>query len=285
MSHSDEPIVCPNCGFKAINNYCSQCGQETHLHKETFWGLVMHFVGDYFHYDSKFWKTMKALWFSPGKLTIAYWNKQRMQYIKPVSLYIFISAVYFLLSFSAHDELVAVHATTSKGVKFTTSNVQTDSIPPDSAAHSRFDKFITNKFRKIDKTKGGFKEFLNEKIVHDFPKVFFCMIPIMGILLKLLFIRRKNLYFVDHVIFALHYHSFWFSLLMPANLHFHGIIKQLFYVIFSLIAAYYMVKALRNVYKISRLRAVLGTMFLAVSYIILLSLTLFSYMLVVVALA
>src|ERR1044072_8511954 len=97
MSHHNQEIICPNCGFKASHNYCAQCGQETHLHKDTFWGLVMHFIGHYFHYDSKFWKTVKALLTKPGKLTVAYWNKQRMRYIPPVSLYIFLSAVFFLI--------------------------------------------------------------------------------------------------------------------------------------------------------------------------------------------
>jgi predicted amidophosphoribosyltransferase len=46
--------LCPNCGYKANLNYCAQCGQATRLHKDTFWGLLVHFVSDYFHYDSKF---------------------------------------------------------------------------------------------------------------------------------------------------------------------------------------------------------------------------------------
>src|ERR1700743_3096572 len=82
----------------------------------------MHFLGHYFHYDSKFLQTMKALWFSPGKLTIAYWNKQRMRYISPVSLYIFISAVYFLISFSMPKENIEINANDAKkkGLQFTT---------------------------------------------------------------------------------------------------------------------------------------------------------------------
>src|SRR5690349_6105601 len=104
--HNSEPseIICPNCGYHADRNYCAQCGQPTHLHEESFWGMVMHFVGHYFHYDSKFWKTLVTLWFKPGVLTQAYLQKQRMRFIPPISLYIFITAVFFLVMFSVkHD--------------------------------------------------------------------------------------------------------------------------------------------------------------------------------------
>lgn len=46
--------ACPNCGYSASGNYCANCGQQTQLHKDTFWGLIGHFAGHYFHYDSKF---------------------------------------------------------------------------------------------------------------------------------------------------------------------------------------------------------------------------------------
>ena len=73
MSYNkDKVIVCPNCGYEANYNYCAQCGQETHLHKDTFWGLVTHFVSHYFHYDSKLWTTVKTLVAKPGELTLAY---------------------------------------------------------------------------------------------------------------------------------------------------------------------------------------------------------------------
>lgn len=94
---SKKEIICPNCGQPASGNYCQECGQPTHLHKDSFMGLVMHFISHYFHFDSKFWVTLKTLVFKPGKLAVAYRNKQRMRYIQPISLYIFVSVAFFLL--------------------------------------------------------------------------------------------------------------------------------------------------------------------------------------------
>ncbi|RYY20354.1 MAG: DUF3667 domain-containing protein, partial [Chitinophagaceae bacterium] len=98
MDHP-ESITCPNCGFQAERNFCAECGQATHLHKETFVGLVLHFIAHYFHFESKFWVTVKHLISRPGSLTLAYINKKRASFIPPISLYIFISAVFFLLMF------------------------------------------------------------------------------------------------------------------------------------------------------------------------------------------
>lgn len=73
------------------------------MHKETFWHILTHFIGHYFHYDSKFWVTLKTLCFYPGKLTLAYHNHQRMKYIPPVNLYIFVSVVFFLFFSKSFD--------------------------------------------------------------------------------------------------------------------------------------------------------------------------------------
>ncbi len=279
MSHHEGTIVCPNCGFHATQNYCSQCGQETHLHKETFWGLVTHFIGHYFHYDSKFWQTMKALWFSPGKLTVAYWNKQRMRYIPPVSLYIFISAVYFLLAVSMPSKRKIINFTESKSNKDSIAM----KVAPSAAKDSEFDQFVTSKFRKIEAKHGNYSEFLNEKITHNLPKIFFFMIPVMALILKLLFMRRKTTFFVDHAIFALHYHSLWFSVFLFEIFNFSPGVQPLLYGASFIIAAYYMIRAMHNVYNVKWGRAVLNTFVLGFSYAILLTVIMLIYLLLVVA--
>lgn len=90
-------IICPNCGYKANYNYCAKCGQATHIHQETLWAMITHFLAHYFHYDSKLWLTLKALITRPGKLTAAYRENIRQRYIPPISLYIVVSVFFFLL--------------------------------------------------------------------------------------------------------------------------------------------------------------------------------------------
>ena len=285
MSDSDKTIICPNCGFHAVGNYCSECGQNTHLHKETFWGLVMHFVGDYFHYDSKFWLTIKALWFSPGKLTTAYWNKQRMRYIPPVSLYIFISAVYFILSFNSNFQWMDLHTDDNKVIKKSAVTYQNNSVSATIAHNSKIESFIEKKWAKIKVKYPDVNDFFNEKINHTVPKIFFFMIPVLAILLKLVFLRRKDLFFVDHAIFALHYHSFWFSVFILSQFNLPKSINSVLLPILLLAAAYYFVSALHNVYKISFGKSIVTTIVIGISYSLLLAVVFLASLVIIVAAA
>ena len=50
--------------------------------------------------------------------------------------------------------------------------------------------------------------------MHSFPKVLFISLPVFALLLKLLYVRRKNFYYVDHGIFSIHLFIFSFLLLL-----------------------------------------------------------------------
>lgn len=95
---------CLNCGHHVEEHYCSHCGQPNLELKEPFWGFLGHSVGHYFHFDSKFFHTMVPLLTRPGQLTLDYLAGKRARYIHPVSLYIFVSIVYFLIVPHALEE-------------------------------------------------------------------------------------------------------------------------------------------------------------------------------------
>lgn len=278
MSHTPtETIICPNCGSVAEKNYCSECGQETHLHNETFWGLVAHFVGHYFHYDSKFWKTLKALWFSPGKLTTAYWNKQRMRYIPPVSLYIFISAVFFILmALNGTTDISEqqLHRTQQEIVKDSLNLQRHDSAVRALARSLPIPRMRSNKTLKLKVHKAAEKfnaigsdekatEEFGKGFVHNFPKVFFFLIPFMAALLKLFFIRRKQLFFVHHAIFSLHVHSFSFSILLFTFLPIDSgwVTSAAFLGIYV-----YLTMALKSVYNIGWFKSILYSSIVSLVY-------------------
>ena len=105
--------------------------------------------------------------------------------------------------------------------------------------------------RQIELEGRGQKEVLkeiSEKILHNIPKLMFFLLPVFALLLKLLYVRKK-VYFVDHAIFTLHYHSFIFLLLtlvMLPGLFFT--IPYLYPLTFLLILVYLLV-ALKNVFR------------------------------------
>ncbi|NTD99156.1 DUF3667 domain-containing protein [Agrobacterium tumefaciens] len=91
---------CLNCGTHVEKHYCSQCGQPNLELKESFWGFISHSIAHYFHFDNKFFQTLSPLLTKPGQVTLDYLAGKRARYINPVSMYIFVSIVYFLVVYS-----------------------------------------------------------------------------------------------------------------------------------------------------------------------------------------
>jgi hypothetical protein len=91
---------CLNCGAIVNGRYCHVCGQENTVRRESFWHMVKHFFYDITHFDSKFFDTLKLLLLKPGFLSKEYVNGRRASYLHPVKMYVFTSAVFFLIFFS-----------------------------------------------------------------------------------------------------------------------------------------------------------------------------------------
>jgi len=91
---------CLNCGATVQGRYCQACGQENTEPKETFWHMVTHFFYDITHFDGSFFVTLKDLLFKPGFLSREYMLGRRKKYLHPVRMYVFTSAVFFLVFFS-----------------------------------------------------------------------------------------------------------------------------------------------------------------------------------------
>jgi hypothetical protein len=91
---------CLNCGTTVQGRYCQKCGQENILPKQRVWGLITHFVYDIFHFDGKFFHTLKHLLFKPGFIPGEYIAGKRMSYLDPIRMYLFTSAVFFLIFFT-----------------------------------------------------------------------------------------------------------------------------------------------------------------------------------------
>ncbi len=88
---------CLNCGTELQGHFCHVCGQENLKIKEPFWHFVGHSISHYFHFDEKFFNTLVPLLTKPGELTLTYLAGKRTKYLQPISMYIFVSIIYFLV--------------------------------------------------------------------------------------------------------------------------------------------------------------------------------------------
>src|SRR5690242_461635 len=102
MSHKNyrSEKTCLNCGTEVTNKFCPECGQENLETRENFFHLLGHFISDYFHFDSKFFRSLIPLFTKPGFLTKEYWQGRRVHYIHPLRLFFFIT-ILFMISITA----------------------------------------------------------------------------------------------------------------------------------------------------------------------------------------
>jgi hypothetical protein len=102
LSHSPERKEkdCLNCGTIIHGRFSHVCGQENIEPKETFWSMVVHFFNDITHFDGKFFTSIKWLIRKPGFLSSEYIAGRRARYLHPIRMYVFSSAVFFIIFFS-----------------------------------------------------------------------------------------------------------------------------------------------------------------------------------------
>jgi hypothetical protein len=104
---------------------------------------------------------------------------------------------------------------------------------------------------------------LMERFLHAFPQLLFISLPVFALILKMLYIRRKQYLYVDHIIFTLHLFCATFIFILLISL-FSKLGELTGAWIFSLISAvilllifFYQYKALRNFYSQGRWKTII----------------------------
>ena len=88
---------CQNCGYEFKGHFCPDCGQEVAEFNQPFGFIIYDFMGNFFAFDTRFFKTFKYLLFYPGFLTIEFFKGKRTSYSPPFRIFVFLSFVLFLL--------------------------------------------------------------------------------------------------------------------------------------------------------------------------------------------
>ncbi|WP_423149535.1 DUF3667 domain-containing protein [Rubrolithibacter danxiaensis] len=282
---------CLNCGKSIEYNFCSYCGQENLQLKESFWHIVTHSVGHYFHFDSKFLNSIVPLLIKPGYLTIQYNKGKRVSYLPPVSMYIFISIVFFFFSSlknkKAEKENLEVRneqADTIPAAKKEASLDQKDqqllfdsvdsalAKKSDDEKESYWEKYLNKK--RVEFGSESKRDAFNEALEHNIPKIMFILLPLFAVILKLVYFR-KHAYYVEHLIYSIHFQSFVFLFLVVCYI-IEFIIPKSAVVLDTLTVIFitwYLYKSLRNVYNSSRKSTIFKMLILSFSYVILLAIS------------
>ncbi|HKI89166.1 MAG TPA: DUF3667 domain-containing protein [Draconibacterium sp.] len=94
---SHENVICKNCGTKFSGYFCPNCGQSVNEYDKPFSFIFYNFLGDFFAFDTRFFKTFVTLICKPGFLTKEYFEGRRVRYAPPFRVFIFASFILFFL--------------------------------------------------------------------------------------------------------------------------------------------------------------------------------------------
>src|SRR6218665_2610002 len=96
----DHAGVCSDCGAETSGNFCSNCGQPTHVHR-TLLHLGEELLHGVMHFDARIWRTLPLLWLNPGRLTREWVEGKRTRYVSPLAIFLFtLFVMFFALSFA-----------------------------------------------------------------------------------------------------------------------------------------------------------------------------------------
>ncbi len=298
------PANCLNCGTELKGDFCCHCGQKNKSYQVSLKQLFVDFLGDYFTFDSKFFRSMKPLLFKPGFLTNEYIAGRRIRYIPPLRLYLFISVIFFfILALNPHrakmvkfgsdpvelsDSTAVADSSAKNGnsaFAFFNDSSKKDTTQKIEASDStdqqkdRTVKKITDKIKTAEQN----EEQVRQNIFNFLPKMFFIMLPVFALILKLLYVRRK-IFYACHFIFALHFHSFTFitfGLLFIILGFLENPESPALVGIVTIINSLYLIIAMKKVYQQSLKKTITKFLLLSFNYLIVIAVS----MLVVVGIA
>ncbi len=275
------PNRCRNCATPLEGEYCSHCGQREGRGDLHFSEAIGELADDVVAWDSRLWRTLLPLVFKPGYLTAEFIAGRKARYVAPFRLYLIISFILFLvISGTGHNisldredssgDVVLAPVVISDPNAMTAADVSSDIGVEIELADGNSPQWLQDLEQRLEGNADTIKQepgdFLDE-IIERLPQTMFFMLPLFALLLRLCYLFSP-FHYLQHLVFALHYHSFFYLLYLIATIiellgvHAGGIIFLLFLI--------YLPLALRRAYSSGTGGAIGKSLFIYFSYAIML---------------
>jgi hypothetical protein len=194
---------CLNCGETLVGKYCSRCGQkDVDLHP-TVRELASDLVGEIFSLDTRLLRTVVPLVFRPGALTRDYLAGRRVRFVSPLKVYLIAALLFFgLLALLPKTNVTVERGQTRRfGMTEGGGTRVSFSLP------ERFPVFDRQLQAASARAKANPQAY-TDAVIANAPRVFFLLLPAFALFLALFY--RGEWHYLDHLVFALHYHAFVF---------------------------------------------------------------------------
>lgn len=223
---------CLNCNSPLSGDFCSHCGQKVVDPKLSFWQLLSLFFSSTFNYDGRLIRSIKLLLFHPAALTHAYIKGKRKSFVNPVQFYLFSSAIYFLIAnLTPAESLIQINTTSGRSVnqeqqvELTFENFEgflahQQTLRPEERKNN-LELLFLERFYDLKEDYPNTKALLSaiaEKIFSKVPQLLLVTLPFLAFLSRVILIRRKNLWYIDHLIFVLHLATSLFLVMTSSHL-------------------------------------------------------------------
>jgi thiamine biosynthesis protein ThiS len=186
--------TCPTCGVRASGSFCAACGEKKFaLSDLSLHHFFSHALGEFFHFDSKIFRSFRLLFTRTGFLSAEYARGCRKPYLHPFQVFFIANLIYFFLQ----------PLTGWTGLK-TPLYVHTHSAGYSSLA------------TRLVAQRTAAKGISNSEFTHAFDHVVdlqarslvLLMVPMFALVLALLEWRKRRVV-GEHLAFALHFYAFW----------------------------------------------------------------------------
>ena len=240
---------CLNCGHTLgeIYNFCPHCGQENNDIDVSFSTFVGEFFANYLSFDSRIGRSIGPFFLQPGFLTNRFNEGKRMRYVHPLRLYLIVSVFFFFVAtLWVQENLDNVSASEREVLNVIETETEDDSLPrattwsillPLMRNATLSDQEVLDSLKSIGIIEnasiningvdsstvahtllhqvrrvasndlsifGGF-------IMQNLPIMMFIVLPLLALVIKLFYVRRKFRY-LHHLVHVLHLHAFAFLL-------------------------------------------------------------------------
>lgn len=266
---------CENCGTALSGPYCHACGQHDIDFHRSFGHMFFDALENFFHFDAKLFRNIVTLLFRPGRLTAGFNAGQRAAQMPPLRLYIFVSVLFFFISFLGRGDFELFRTDTpAEAEKFQADAAgvlqEMANATPDPKARLRLaqaaEKLKARAATQEAATAGAkpaagrtepgvldlslngkkhteLERYLIEKgryavehrremgaaFLHALPKMLLVCLPFFALFTRLLF-RKSGQVYLQHLVLALHFHTFIFLWRLVADgwiFLFHGLSAKL----------------------------------------------------------
>ncbi len=294
MKKRRKKSYCFNCNtsLSKEDNFCRRCGQENHDKTVSLKMLINDFLGDYLTFDSKIWRSLRLLCFSPGQLTINYSEGKITQYIRPIRLMLFMSLIY-VLCFSlfldnqapliSNDNIYVVGG--KSGTEFYKYILDTyGSVEKYIKKEQAQESFLVKEMTKgVFNLVGGNKNIFNE-VLKKITNLLFFLLPVVALLFQITFWRNKY-YYVEHFVHVLHIYSFFFLISLIGMVFSFAVPIAIIMLCFLPVFYYYLFLSYRKVYQRSIFVTILKVFTTSIGFYLLLFFGFIASLVVTIALS